>query len=96
MAAAAIAVSDLPDGRRVLALDGRLDATTVRSVWDAAHRAIDEGRELVRPAPGPPLPPRVEVARHVGHVRRFAAVRPDREVEIAAGGEVLIEIVQGL
>ena len=42
MAAAAIAVSDLPDGRRVLALDGRLDASTVRGVWADAHRAIAE------------------------------------------------------
>ena len=42
MAAAAIAVSDLPDGRRVVALDGRLDAATVRDLWAPAHRAVAE------------------------------------------------------
>jgi phospholipid/cholesterol/gamma-HCH transport system permease protein len=37
---AALAVSDTPDGRRVLALSGRLDAGTLRQLWDAAHRAL--------------------------------------------------------
>jgi phospholipid/cholesterol/gamma-HCH transport system permease protein len=37
---AALAVSDTPDGRRMLALSGRLDATTIRRVWDDARRAI--------------------------------------------------------
>ena len=37
---AALAISDLPDGRRVLALDGRLDASSVRGLWVDAHRAI--------------------------------------------------------
>ena len=42
MAAAALAVSDTPDGRRVLALSGRLDANTIRPLWDEAHRALAE------------------------------------------------------
>jgi phospholipid/cholesterol/gamma-HCH transport system permease protein len=37
---AALAVSDTPDGRRVLALSGRLDATTIRRIWDEGRRAI--------------------------------------------------------
>ena len=37
---ASLAVSDTDDGRRVLALSGRLDATTIRDVWEAARRAI--------------------------------------------------------
>jgi len=37
---AALAINDLPDGRRVLALDGRLDSNTVRAVWSDAHRAL--------------------------------------------------------
>jgi phospholipid/cholesterol/gamma-HCH transport system permease protein len=42
MPAAALAISDLPDGRRVVALDGRLDASTVRDLWEPAHRAVTE------------------------------------------------------
>ena len=42
MAVATIAVNDLPDGRRVVALDGRLDASTVRGLWEQAHRALAE------------------------------------------------------
>ena len=45
----ALAISDTPDGRRVLALSGRLDATTIRGVWaqgrDAIHAAA--GRRIV-------------------------------------------------
>jgi phospholipid/cholesterol/gamma-HCH transport system permease protein len=37
---ATLAVSDTGDGRRVLALAGRLDATTIREVWAGARRAI--------------------------------------------------------
>jgi phospholipid/cholesterol/gamma-HCH transport system permease protein len=37
---ATLAVSDTPDGRRVLALSGRLDATTIRRIWDDGRRAI--------------------------------------------------------
>ena len=37
---AALAITDTPDGRRVLALSGRLDATTMRDLWGAAHRAL--------------------------------------------------------
>jgi phospholipid/cholesterol/gamma-HCH transport system permease protein len=36
---AALAISDTPDGRRTLALSGRLDATTLPALWDAARRA---------------------------------------------------------
>jgi len=42
MPAAALAISDLPDGRRVVSLDGRLDASTVRDLWEPAHRAVTE------------------------------------------------------
>ena len=39
---AALAINDTPDGRRVLALSGRLDAGTIRVLWDDAHRALAE------------------------------------------------------
>jgi phospholipid/cholesterol/gamma-HCH transport system permease protein len=39
---ASCAVSDLPDGRRVIALAGRLDAASVPSIWDTVHRALDD------------------------------------------------------
>jgi phospholipid/cholesterol/gamma-HCH transport system permease protein len=42
MTTAALAVNDTADGRRVLALSGRLDATTLRQLWDDAHRALAE------------------------------------------------------
>ena len=45
---AALAINDLPDGRRVLALGGRLDSNTVRAVWSDAHRALAD-------APGKPV-----------------------------------------
>jgi phospholipid/cholesterol/gamma-HCH transport system permease protein len=38
----ALAVTDRPDGRRVLAVSGRLDATTIPSVWDEMRRAAAE------------------------------------------------------
>ena len=46
---ATLAVSDTADGRRVLALAGRLDATTIRRVWDEGRRAIAAaaGRRVV-------------------------------------------------
>ena len=37
---AQVAVSDGADGRRVLALTGRLDAVTLPAVWDAVRRAV--------------------------------------------------------
>ena len=37
---AAVAISDATDGRRILALSGRLEATTIRGVWDESRRAI--------------------------------------------------------
>ena len=39
---AALAINDTPDGRRVLALSGRLDAGTIRVLWDDAHRALTD------------------------------------------------------
>ncbi|HSC99768.1 MAG TPA: MlaE family lipid ABC transporter permease subunit [Casimicrobiaceae bacterium] len=42
---ATLAVSDTGDGRRVLALGGRLDATTIRDVWAQARRAITGASE---------------------------------------------------
>jgi phospholipid/cholesterol/gamma-HCH transport system permease protein len=39
---AALAINDTPDGRRVLALSGRLDASTLRGLWEEAHRALAE------------------------------------------------------
>ena len=36
---AALAINDTPDGRRTLALSGRLDATTLPALWDAVRRA---------------------------------------------------------
>ena len=46
---ATLAVLDAPDGRRVLALSGRLDATTIRRVWDEGRQAIAAavGRRVV-------------------------------------------------
>src|SRR4029078_5950020 len=40
MTAADLAISDSPDGRRILSLSGRLDATTIRRVWAEARNAI--------------------------------------------------------
>jgi phospholipid/cholesterol/gamma-HCH transport system permease protein len=37
---ASLAVFDAPDGRRVLALSGRLDATTIRRIWAEGRQAI--------------------------------------------------------
>ena len=39
---AALAINDTPDGRRVLALSGRLDSSTIRALWEDAHHALDE------------------------------------------------------
>jgi phospholipid/cholesterol/gamma-HCH transport system permease protein len=45
---AALAISDTTDGRRVLALSGRLDANSIRRVWA-------EGRDAIAAAPGKPV-----------------------------------------
>jgi ABC-type transporter Mla MlaB component len=37
---ASLAISDAPDGRRVLSLAGRLDATTIRRIWSEGRAAI--------------------------------------------------------
>jgi phospholipid/cholesterol/gamma-HCH transport system permease protein len=39
---AALAISDTPDGQRVLALSGRLDAAALAELWDRARRAVTE------------------------------------------------------
>jgi phospholipid/cholesterol/gamma-HCH transport system permease protein len=39
---ASLAINDLPDGRRVIVLSGRLDAASVPMLWDPAHRALSE------------------------------------------------------
>src|SRR5512135_3328332 len=39
---AAVSISDTPDGRRILALSGRLDSTTLPDVWNASRRAASE------------------------------------------------------
>jgi phospholipid/cholesterol/gamma-HCH transport system permease protein len=39
---AAVSITDTPDGRRVLALSGRLDSATLPDVWDRARRAAAE------------------------------------------------------
>ena len=38
---AALAITDTADGRRILALTGRLDATTLPGLWDKARLAAD-------------------------------------------------------
>ncbi len=40
VSAADLAISDSPDGRRILSISGRLDATTIRRVWADARKAI--------------------------------------------------------
>ena len=42
---AALAISDAPDGRRVLALSGRLDANSIPPIWRDARRALAEARD---------------------------------------------------
>jgi phospholipid/cholesterol/gamma-HCH transport system permease protein len=51
---AALAINDTPDGRRVLALTGRLDGASLPQIWDAARRAAAEAptRPLVVDAAG--------------------------------------------
>jgi len=39
---AALAITDTADGRRVLALTGRLDATTLPGLWEKVRRAADD------------------------------------------------------
>src|SRR6516225_1729093 len=39
---AALAITDTADGRRILALTGRLDAKTLPELWDKTRRAADE------------------------------------------------------
>jgi phospholipid/cholesterol/gamma-HCH transport system permease protein len=39
---AALAINDAPDGSRVLALSGRLDAAAIRSLWTDLHRAFED------------------------------------------------------
>jgi phospholipid/cholesterol/gamma-HCH transport system permease protein len=39
---AALAISDQPDGWRILAISGRLDSTTLPALWDSVRRAVAE------------------------------------------------------
>src|SRR5215467_14642851 len=39
---AALAITDTADGRRILALTGRLDSKTLPELWDKTRRAADE------------------------------------------------------
>lgn len=39
---AALAINDAPDGSRILALSGRLDASALRELWGDARRAVGE------------------------------------------------------
>ena len=39
---AALAITDTQDGRRILALTGRLDATTLPDLWEKTRRAADD------------------------------------------------------
>jgi phospholipid/cholesterol/gamma-HCH transport system permease protein len=51
---AAVSISDTPDGRRILALSGRLDSATLPDVWNDSRRAASEApnRPLVVDAAG--------------------------------------------
>jgi len=51
---AALAISDTPDGRRVLAVSGRLDATTLPELWERVKQAVAEApaRPIVVDAAG--------------------------------------------
>jgi len=42
---AALAITDTADGRRILALTGRLDAATLPELWPKARRAADEASQ---------------------------------------------------
>ncbi|HEX9300805.1 MAG TPA: MlaE family lipid ABC transporter permease subunit [Casimicrobiaceae bacterium] len=51
---AALAITDQPDGRRVLAVTGRLDATTIPELWETVRRSAAEApqRTIVVDAAG--------------------------------------------
>ena len=42
---AALSITDTADGRRVLALTGRLDATTIPTLWNDVRRAASESTD---------------------------------------------------
>jgi len=44
---ASIAVNDLPDGTRRIAVSGRLDAVTIPSIWNPAHQVVAEAKNHV-------------------------------------------------
>jgi phospholipid/cholesterol/gamma-HCH transport system permease protein len=78
---AALAITDTADGRRILALTGRLDATTLPDLWDKARRALDEAaaRPLVVDAAGVEYCDGAGVALIVDLLRR----RHDGGIEVA-------------
>jgi hypothetical protein len=39
---AALAISDNPDGRRVVALSGRLDGAALKGLWAPVRKAVDD------------------------------------------------------
>jgi len=86
---AALAITDTADGRRVLALSGRLDATTLPGLWGEARRAADGAAEkpLVVDAAGVEYCDGAGVALFVDLLRRphrakieIANLRPSVEV----------------
>jgi phospholipid/cholesterol/gamma-HCH transport system permease protein len=78
---AALAITDTADGRRILALTGRLDATTLPELWDKARRAADDAatKPLVVDASGIEYCDGAGVALFVELLRR----RRDGGVEVA-------------
>jgi len=78
---AALAITDTADGRRILALTGRLDATTLPDLWDKARRALDDAaaRPLVVDAAGVEYCDGAGVALIVDLLRR----RHDGGIEVA-------------
>jgi phospholipid/cholesterol/gamma-HCH transport system permease protein len=75
---AAVAISDLPDGRRGLAVSGRLDSVTMPAVWDAARRALSEApsRDVVVDAAG------VEYCDGAGIALFVELLRQEREGKV--------------
>ena len=78
---AALAITDTADGRRILALTGRLDANTLPELWDKARRAADEAtaKPLVVDASGIEYCDGAGVALFVELLRR----RREARVEVA-------------
>jgi len=78
---AALAITDTADGKRILALTGRLDATTLPELWPKARRAADEAaaKPLIVDAAGIEYCDGAGVALFVDLLRR----RREARVEVA-------------